>query len=169
MYLKWSTVHPSPHGIPTLVPPRGKVQVLHHGHRVGVHPHQVTDQLVSPRLLLPSKESARESCLPSTVVCFPLFAPRRMWSWCLLIDKLCTDLPPVSRTKGHSESTSLLGAGPKSCAHCFVLEETTRFCGTSAEGFEYHDLREYRVSDVESTTAGTLAAFEPKRLVNGPC
>ena len=50
MYLKWSTVHPSPNGTPTLVPPRGKVQVLHHGHRVCVHPHQATDQLVEPRL-----------------------------------------------------------------------------------------------------------------------
>ena len=56
-----------------------------------------------------------------------------------LIDILCTDLPPASRTKGHSESTSLLGARPKSCAHCLVLAETARLCGTSAEGFENHD------------------------------
>ena len=62
-----------------------------------------------------------------------------MRPWCSLIDKLCTDLPPASRTKGHSESTSLLGARPKSCAHCLVLAETARLCGTSAEGFEYHD------------------------------
>ena len=48
-------------------------------------------------------------------------------------------LPHVSRTKGHSESTSLLGARPMSCAHCLVLAETARLCGTSAEGFEYHD------------------------------
>ena len=38
----------------------------------------------------------------------------------------------------------------KSCAHCLVLAETARFCGTSAEGFEYHDLREYRVSDMDA-------------------
>ena len=78
---------------------------------------------------------------PRTVVCFPLFSPRRMWLWCLLIDKLCADLLPVSRTKGHSKSTSLLGARPKPCTHCFVLAETGRFCGTCAEGLEYHDLR----------------------------
>ena len=169
MYLKWSTVHPSPNGIPTLVPPRGKVQVLHHGHRVGVHPHQVTGQFVSPRLLASHEKSTRVS-QPSALWCaFRQFAPRRMRPWCLLIDKLRGDFPHVSRTKGHSESTSLLGARPKSCAHCLVLVETARFCGTSAEGFEYHDLREYRVSDMESTTGGTLATFEPKRLVNGPC
>ena len=72
----------------------------------------------------------------------------------VLVDRLCRDFPHVSRTKGHSESTSLLGARPKSSAHCLVLAETARCCGTSAE-FEYHDLREHRESDMESTTAGT--------------
>ena len=70
---------------------------------------------------------------------FSSIAPRRMRPWCLLVDKLCKDIPHVSRTKGHSESTSLLGARPTSCAHCLVLAETVRFCATSAEAFEYHD------------------------------
>ena len=168
MYLKCSTVHASPNGIPTLVLPEERCKsctmdtewvYTHIIIQANSFHHDCWHQMKSP----PESHASPHCGVFSSI------APRRMRPWCLLSDKLCRDFPHVSRTKGHSESTSLLGARPKPCAHCLVLAETARFCWTFGEGFEYHELREYRVSDMESTTAGTLATFEPKRLVNGPC